>query len=308
MLVGLGSPDDAGVYRLGPDLALVVTVDYFTPVVDDPFLYGQIAAANSLSDVYAMGGRPVTALNIVGFPISRLPHQVLAEILRGGAEKVQEAGAVLIGGHSLDDQEPKYGLAVTGIVHPDRVITKGGARPGDRLILTKPIGSGVVTTAGKKDVVPAEALQEATRVMAALNNQVGAMQEAGVRGATDVTGFGLLGHAREMAREAGVGIRLRASAVPVLPFAREAGERGFFPGGSKANHRYLQNVVDYADGLSEADRLLLCDAVTSGGLLIAVAPDRAEQLRARLVAQGALLAAEIGEVVEGPAGRIRVEE
>lgn len=306
MIVGLETPDDAGVYRLGPDLAMVQTVDFFTPIVDDPRAYGQIAAANALSDVYAMGARPVTALNIVGFPVSKLPKEILAEILTGGAEKVAEAGATLIGGHSIDDGEPKYGLAVTGLVHPDRVMAKAGACPGDRLLLTKPIGSGVITSAAKRDKAQPEWVEEAIRVMSHLNNQVEALEEAGVRGLTDVTGFGLLGHAHEVARESGVALEISAGAVPLLPGALELAEADAFPGGSRSNFKWLEHCVEYDGALPPHIRLLLCDAVTSGGLLIAAPADQVERLQRRLLELGALEAAEIGRVVEGKTGCIRV--
>ncbi|OUN00627.1 MAG: selenide, water dikinase SelD, partial [Firmicutes bacterium ZCTH02-B6] len=221
VLVGLEAPDDAGIYRLSSDVAIVQTVDFFTPIVDDPYAFGQIAAANALSDVYAMGGRPVCALNIVGFPVKKLPPQVLADILRGGADKVREAGAVIIGGHSIDDQEPKYGLAVTGVVHPDKVLTKGAAKPGDVLVLTKPIGVGVVTTAIKRGLAAEQEIQEVTDVMRRLNNVVDVLHAAGVRCATDITGFGLLGHAAEVARESRTALRIFAGRVPVLPAAHK---------------------------------------------------------------------------------------
>ncbi len=308
VIVGLESPDDAGVYRLTDDLALVQTADFFTPIVDDPYWFGAIAAANALSDVYAMGGRPVTALNLVSFPITKLDGRILAEILRGGAEKVAEAGAVLIGGHSIDGPEPTYGLAVTGLVHPDRVGAKAGARPGDRLILTKPIGIGVITTAIKRGLASPADAEEAIRVMAKLNNVVDVLAPFAIRGMTDITGFGLLGHASEMARQAGVGLRISSKAVPVLPSTYGYAEQGAFPGGSKANFRFMtgEGHVAFADSVPELQRMILCDAVTSGGLLIAVAPDRAEELAAALTAHGTLTAAIIGEAVEEHPGKIMV--
>lgn len=306
VIVGLDTPDDAGVYRIDAATAIVQTVDFFTPIVDDPYAFGQIAAANALSDVYAMGARPVTALNIVGFPISRLPHHVLARILTGGADKVREAGAVIIGGHSIDDGEPKYGLAVTGLVHPDRILRKGAARPGDVLVLTKPIGIGVITTAIKRTDVPASVVDEAIAVMSRLNNVVDVLTACGVRCVTDVTGFGLLGHAAEIARESGVGLEISASSVPILEAARRYGAEGYFPGGSKANRSFLKDVVTFRPGVPELERALLCDAVTSGGLLIACPPDAVDQLQDGLEASGALARAVIGRVVDGPAGAIEV--
>lgn len=306
VLVGLDTPDDAGVYQLTPDIALVQTVDFFTPIVDDPYAFGQIAAANALSDVYAMGGQPITALNLVGFPITRLPHAVLAEILRGGSDKAREAGVAIIGGHSIDDAEPKYGMAVTGLVRPDAVCTKGGARPGDVLILTKPIGLGTITTAIKRGAAPAEVEAEAVRVMSALNNVVDVLAPFAVRGVTDVTGFGLLGHAQEMARESGVGLVLRAGQVPVLSAAWEFAEQDIFPGGSRSNRRWLEDKVEYAPAVPEVARKLLCDAVTSGGLLLAVPAEHAAGLSAALLERGALAAGVIGECVADHPGRIAV--
>ncbi len=302
----MDAPDDAGVYRLSDDVALVQTVDFFTPIVDDPYAFGQIAAANALSDVYAMGGRPVCALNVVGFPVKKLPPEVLADILRGGADKVREAGAVIIGGHSIDDQEPKYGLAVTGLVHPAKILTKGGARPGDVLVLTKPIGVGVVTTAIKRGLARAGETAEAVAVMSRLNNVVDALHAAGVRCATDITGFGLLGHALEVARESGVALRISAGQVPVLEAAYKYAEQDVFPGGSRANRRHLEPHVAFADSIPEPHRMLLCDAVTSGGLLVACPPGAVDQLLGDLRAAGTIAQAVIGRVESGPAGRITV--
>lgn len=306
MLVGLDAPDDAGVYRVSDDTAIVQTVDFFTPIVDDAYTFGQIAAANSLSDVYAMGGRPVTALNIVGYPVKKLPAEVLADILRGGSDKVHESGAVIVGGHSIDDPEPKYGLAVTGLIHPDRIITKGGARPGDALVLTKPIGVGVITTAIKRGLVPDDVIAEVSAVMVRLNDVGTGLYDVGIRGATDVTGFGLLGHAAEMARESAVGLRIFADKVPVIEAAFEYAERDVFPGGSRANYRHLEACVTYDERIPEHHRLLLCDAITSGGLLIACPRDRRDDLLEVLKRANTLAAAVIGEVTTGPAGCIEV--
>lgn len=308
VLVGLENPDDAGVYKLTDDVAIVQTVDFFTPIVDDPYWFGAIAAANALSDVYAMGGKPVTALNLVGFPVTKLDKRVLAEILRGGSDKVREAGAVILGGHSIDDPEPKFGLAVTGVVHPGRIGAKGGARVGDRLILTKPIGVGVITTAIKRGICTPEHADEVIRVMATLNNLVDLLEPFEIRGMTDVTGFGLLGHASEMARQAGVGMRIFAGQVPVIASAWGYAEQGTFPGGSKSNHMFVieNGYVEFDEAVPSLLRSILCDAVTSGGLLIAVAGDRAEELSARLAAAGALASAIIGEVVDEHHGKIMV--
>lgn len=307
LLVGTETFDDAGVYRLSEELALVQTLDFFTPVVDDPFTFGQIAAANALSDVYAMGAKPLTALNLVAFPGETLEKSVLAEILKGGMAKVDEAKAVLVGGHTVDDPEPKYGLAVTGIVHPERVVTNAGARPGDRLILTKPLGIGVITTAMKRTEVSQEVAQGAVETMCALNASASeAMQAVGVHACTDVTGFGLLGHLHEMALASGVAARVNAEAVPLLPGARELAEAGNICGGSRANLRYLEPFVRFGDHIDETTRILLADAITSGGLLISVAEEKAPQLVEALKARGTLTASEIGSVAPGEAGQIAV--
>lgn len=282
------------------DLAIVQTVDFFTPIVDDPYTFGQVAAANALSDVYAMGAKPLTALNLVGFPVDKLPRGVLADILRGGADMVRRAGAILIGGHSIDDPVPKYGLAVTGVVHPQRVLTKAGARAGEKLILTKPVGVGIITTGIKNGKASAAAAQAAIKAMATLNDAAEILHDFGVRGATDITGFGLLGHASEMARGSGLAFRIRAGAVPVLPHVFDLVREKSVPGGSRSNLKYLTSH-DYVlfDGIvSEEQRIVLCDAVTSGGLLIAVPEDRAAGLAAALLERGTLAAEVIGEVLD----------
>ena len=306
VLVGLDDPDDAGVYQLTDDLAIVQTVDFFTPIVDDGYAFGQIAAANALSDVYAMGGKPITALNLVGYPVSKLPHAVLAEILRGGADKVKEAGAVLLGGHSIDDPEPKYGLSVTGLVDPKRVMTKAGARPGQDLILTKPIGTGTISTAMKRGIVPQDEVDEVTAVMARLNSYIEPILASGVRCVTDITGFGLLGHAQEVARESHVGVRVFAAEVPVIEAARKYAAQDIFPGGSRNNLKYVSPGVSFPQGMPDHERLLLCDAVTSGGLLIAVDKGETESLRRGLLEAGAPVAAVIGETVKDDSGFIEV--
>jgi selenide,water dikinase len=306
LLVGTNTADDAGVYRLSDELALVQTVDFFTPVVDDPYWFGAIAAANALSDVYAMGGTPLTALNIVGFPVALLPLDVLAEILRGGAEKAREAGVTLVGGHTIDDEEPKYGLAVTGTIHPDRVVTNAGARPGDRLVLTKPLGSGIATTAIKQGRA-SEALQDSViALMAALNwGAAAAMIEAGAHAATDVTGFGLLGHLAEMAAGSGLAATVSAGAVPVLHGVDALAADGVVPGGTHRNLASLEGRLSVDMAVGEPLRLILGDAQTSGGLLIAL-PERAvEQLLDGLRRRG-LQGAVIGHLSAGPAGSISV--
>jgi selenide,water dikinase len=291
----------------------VQTVDYFTPVVDDPYDFGRIAAANALSDIYAMGARPLTALNIVGFPVRRLAHEVLGRILRGGAAKLAEAGCALVGGHSIDDAEPKYGLAVTGVVHPDRVVTNAGARAGDRLVLTKPIGVGVITTAIKHGLASDEVVAKVTEVMATLNRAAAeAMVAVGVSACTDVTGFGLLGHLSGMARASRVGFEVEAGAVPVLPEAWEFARAGAVPGGTRANLAFLTGeseerpLVTFDDAVSEQWRLMLADAVTSGGLLISVPAGRLDDLRAALKARGVETRAVVGRAVDAHPGRIRV--
>jgi selenide, water dikinase len=304
--VATNTADDAGVYRISADLALVQTVDVFTPVVDEPYWFGAIAAANALSDVYAMGGVPRTALNIAGFPRSKLPLEVLGEILRGGGEKCAEAGVAVIGGHTLDDPEPKFGLSVTGFVHPDRVVTNAAARPGDRLVLTKPLGLGVITTGIKQERTTRSTIDEAIRVMAALNRAAGqAMADVGVSAATDITGFGLLGHLHEMTRASGVRARILLSAVPILEEAWGLARAGIVPAGTQRNRAALAGAVIW-EGINEDGQILLCDAQTSGGLLIAVSGDRLARLVDALRAGGAVASEEVGEITVEGAGEITV--
>ena len=306
VLVGLSHPDDAGAYRLSAETALVQTVDFFTPILDEPYPYGQVAAANALSDLYAMGARPLTALALLAFPVGGLPDDAVRSILQGGADKVQESGAVILGGHTIDDPEPKFGYAVTGIAHPDRLLTKAAAMPGDLLLLTKPIGVGVLTTAMKSEPLAAGALAELTATMAALNTVGLRLSDLGVRSATDITGFGLLGHAAEMARESDVALVIDAGRVPVLEAAWPYARAGFFPGGSRRNAAYLRPAVEVEESVAEVAWNLLCDAVTSGGLLIAAPRAQADAVLAEAQASGAPRAAVIGEVVAGPSGRILV--
>ena len=299
LLVGLGRADDAAVYRLGPELAIVQTVDFFPPVVDDAYTWGAVAAANAMSDVYAMGGEVLFALAVAGFPRD-LPKPIIAEVFRGGAEKVAEAGGVIAGGHTVVDAEPKYGLCVTGRVHPDRVLIKGGLRAGDRLFLSKPLGTGVITTAAKDGAAPPEVLTGAVNSMLRLNRGAAQVAQAcGVRGATDITGFGLLGHATEMVEASGVGIRLSAGRLPLLPGALKLAEQGTFSGGMKRNRRHLDAVLGARlvidPALSAGMVGLLCEAETSGGLLFAVSRDRAPEVAAAFVERGETCA-EIGEV------------
>ncbi|MHB1835977.1 MAG: selenide, water dikinase SelD [Solirubrobacteraceae bacterium] len=280
LLVGSTTGDDAAVFALSEDLALVQTVDFFTPIVDDPFDFGRIAAANALSDVYAMGGTPLLALNLVAFPLETLGGEVLARILEGGHAVASEAGCVLVGGHSIDDPEPKYGLAVTGTVAPDRLLTNAGARPGDALVLTKPLGAGAITTASKRGAATAQQLAEAVTTMATLNDRAGRQAvSAAAHAATDVTGFGLLGHLRSITRESGVSAQLHADAVPALGGALEllAGEDAI-SGGLRRNRAYADEFTVFSTAVDEARRRLLCDPMTSGGLLIAVDAERAAEI------------------------------
>ncbi|WP_438319212.1 selenide, water dikinase SelD [Sporosarcina sp. FA9] len=307
LLVGLDTSDDAGVYRINETTAIVQTLDFFTPIVDDPYDFGQIAATNAISDVYAMGGTPITALNIVAFPIATLDKEILADILRGAGDKLIEAGVTLVGGHSIDDNEPKFGLAVTGIVHPDKIKTNSGAQPGDQLILTKPIGVGICTTSLKKNLLTEEEIQNVTKVMKTLNKTAAeVMATYEVHAATDVTGFGLLGHASEMAKGSGVGIQINFSQVPLLPRVKELAEAGSVPGGTKNNFAHIANVVDYAETLDQIDKWILCDAVTSGGLLISVANIEANAMLKELRDKG-VDAHIIGEVTKEQKGRIQVK-
>ncbi len=299
LIVGTGTSDDAGVFRLDAETALVQTVDFFTPIVDDPFDFGRIAAANALSDVYAMGGRPLTAMNIVCFPVKEMPLEILRDILKGGLEKIQEAGAVLVGGHSVEDRELKYGLSVTGVVRPDEVLTNDGARPGDALLLTKPIGTGVLATAVKGKVAGDGALETLVRVTSTLNRAAAdVMKGFEVHACTDVTGFGLAGHALEMARGARVRIVLRAEDVPVIPEARELAAMGLLPAGSYATRHYCGHLVNAAEGVDTLLTDLLFDPQTSGGLLLAVRRDQAGACVDRMHEQGIAEAAVIGEVAE----------
>ncbi|MFI2856708.1 selenide, water dikinase SelD [Paenibacillus sp. JSM ZJ436] len=307
LLVGLDTSDDAGVYRLSDELAIVQTVDFFTPIVDDPYSFGQIAAANAISDIYAMGGTPLTALNIVAFPISTLDKSILSDILRGAGDKLKEAGITLVGGHSIDDKEPKFGLAVTGTIHPGKVRTNAGAKPGDKLVLTKPIGVGILSSSIKKDLLSKEEVERLTAVMSQLNKTAAeVMAHFTVHACTDVTGFGLMGHALEMAKGSGTGITLTKSDVPLLPRVRELAEAGVIPGGTKNNHEHVKGDVDFPEEMDQIDRWILCDAVTSGGLLISVQGDEADQLLQQLKERG-LEAAVIGRVGEEHPGRITVE-
>lgn len=304
MLVGLGQPDDAAVYRLDDERALIVTTDFFPPVVDAPYDYGAIAAANAMSDVYAMGGEVLFALNLAAFP-ERLDVSILSEIMRGGAEKVREAGAAIAGGHTLNDDEPKYGLAVIGMAAQDQVFSKAAAKAGDVLVLTKALGTGVITTALKRDLADAADVAAAVTSMSRLNRQAAqAALRAGARAATDITGYSLLGHAQEMAALSGVDLEISVPALRWLPGAECYAAEWVFPGGMSNNRRHFEPWVRFDDGLTEEVQALLFDPETSGGLLIAIPPERVDQLLADLAAQGDV-PQRIGRVVPG-AGRIRV--
>lgn len=306
VLVDASQRDDAAVYRLADGRALVVTLDFFTPIVDDAYDFGRIAAANALSDVYAMGGRPLFALNLLSFPRDLLAEGLAEEIVRGGAEKAREAGIPVLGGHSIDDAEPKYGMVAVGEVDPDAMLTNDGARPGDDLVLTKPLGSGIVATAIKAGACPAGVLRTAVEMMAHLNRAASeAALAAGARAATDVTGYGLIGHLGNMLRASGVAARIDAAAVPVLDGVGALVEAGYVPGGTRRNQRDAADSVSHADGVDEVTRTLLADAQTSGGLVIASPPGRTAALLAELEAMGER-GALFGRVTEGPAGRIDV--
>jgi len=291
VLVGFAGSDDAGVFLIAPDLALVQTVDFFTPIVDDPYDFGRIAAANALSDIYAMGGTPVCALNVAAFPVETCGPAVLADILRGGADIAREAGVSILGGHTIKDEEPKYGMAVTGTIHPSAIVTNAGARPGDALVLTKPLGTGVLGSALKRNSVSAAEIADAVTAMTTLNAAASrAMVAAGASAATDVTGFGLLGHAGELARASGVALRLAAGNVPVFPLARTLAARGVVPSGSRANAIEHARFTRFDAAVPPEIRILLSDAQTSGGLLIAIGPAGLPRLLAELEGSGTLAA------------------
>ena len=298
LIVGIKTSDDAGVYRISPDYALIQTVDFFTPIVDDPYSFGQVAATNALSDVYAMGGKPLTALNICCFSTGVDPG-VLAEILRGGAEKIIEAGAVLLGGHTVTDNEIKYGVSVTGFVHPGKVVTNAGAKPGDVLVLTKPLGTGILSTAFKNDAIGEEEFMEAVRSMTTLNKAASeVMQEVGVNACTDVTGFSLAGHSYEMASASGVQCRIFASELPFMAGVFEMIEKEFVPGGAYANRRHFGQWLGFKDGVPDVHKMAVFDPQTSGGLLISVGRDKAGILIDGLKKRDVLRAQIVGEVVE----------
>ena len=307
LILGGSGTDDAAVYKISDDIALVQTVDYFTPIVDDPYTFGAIAAANALSDVYAMGVKPIMALNIVGFPVNELSLDILVEILRGGADKAKEAGIPIAGGHSIEDKEPKYGMVVTGLAHPDRIMTNSGAKPGDVLILTKPIGTGIITTAVKAEVAAQESIDAAVKVMSTLNRAAAeCMMKIGVNSCTDVTGFGLLGHLYEMISASGVGAEVSYGKVPLIPGTWELADDLIIPAGTSRNHEYLGDYVIWDDGVEYEEQMILCDAQTSGGLLISVPEEKSAALIESLEGSGALAAARIGRITEDEICKIRV--
>lgn len=307
LLVGYNTSDDAGVYKLTDEIALIQTVDFFTPIVDDPYIYGQIAAANSLSDVYAMGGRPLTALNVVAFSTSIFPNEVLVDILKGGSDKVIEAGAVTVGGHTISDDELKYGLAVSGIVHPDKVVRNSTAKPGDKLVLTKPIGTGIITTALKSGEKFDELYDRICRVMMTLNDKASlAMQTVGVNACTDITGFGLMGHAMEMARSSNVGMEISGEKVPIYKEALPLIKDGFIPGGTRANELYSRIDLNIIGNYPNEQITLFHDAQTSGGLLISVAANKLDALIKELKKQKVETIAVIGEVIKTHPGKIHI--
>lgn len=308
LLVGLERADDAGVYRISDDLALVQTIDFFPPMVDDPYSFGQIAAANALSDIYAMGGVPKTAMNVVAFPAKTMDISVLRSVIEGGLDKMREAGVVLVGGHTVEDSELKYGLSVTGFIHPDRILTKKNLQTGDCLILTKPLGTGIVSTAIKAGLAGSDLTERVIRNMTALNRDAALVMGAfTVHACTDITGFGFLGHLAEMVVDSGCGVRIIAADVPHYPEALEWADMGLIPGGAYNNRDFRGTFVDFGASVSRRFRDLLFDPQTSGGLLIAVAPNEAERLVAALKATGIECAAVVGEVVEEPLERIVVE-
>jgi len=298
LIVGLDKSDDAAVYKINDDTAVILTMDFFTPVVDDPYKYGQVAAANSLSDVYAMGGKPLTAMNIVCFP-NCLSVDILGQILKGGADKIFEAGAVVAGGHSVEDNEPKYGLSVMGMVHPDKVITNSAAKPGDVLILTKPLGLGILNTAIKADLVNEEVINKAIEIMSYLNKDAcEAMQTVGVNSCTDITGFGLLGHALEMAEGSDVTIEIWSDYLPIIKESIELAKMGIIPGGAYRNQEHVGDKVVFVNSINQEIKDILFDPQTSGGLLISVAEDRAEKLLSLLRKNNKTSFSMIGKVKE----------
>jgi selenide,water dikinase len=307
LIVGLDRADDAGVYKINDELALIQTVDFFTPIVDDPYWFGQIAAANALSDVYAMGGEPKTAMNLVGFPAKDMDLSILRQILEGGVHKMKEAGVVLVGGHSVEDKELKYGLSVTGFVHPDQVLTKKNIKPGDQLILTKPLGTGIINTAIKGNLASPEIIERITQLMAALNKRPAEiMQTYPVHACTDITGFGLLGHLAEMVEGSNAGVRLQADGIPVIPETRDYAAMGMIPGGAYKNREFRQNMILFSPEVNRITQDILYDPQTSGGLLISISAEQAPSLLEDLKNNGLQDSAIIGDIVTDPGMKIIV--
>ena len=309
VLVGFNSLDDAGVYKLRDDLALVQTIDCFPPVVDDPYYYGAIACANALSDVYAMGARPISALNIAGFPRAKLPLEVLGQILKGGSDKAKEAKVAIIGGHTVKTKEPLYGLAVTGLVHPDKIIRNSGAKLGDVLVLTKPLGTGIITTGIKQGKISPELEKLISEIMSTLNKSAAeAMIEVGVNACTDITGFGLLGHLWEMACESNVVARLNFSKIPIINETWDLVKNKVIPGGTKSNLEFVSDKVDWDDNISEEKKLILADAQTSGGLLICCPEDKGQKLLETLRSKSVKESKIIGQIIEHKKCRIKITD
>lgn len=299
--------DDAGVYKLSDDLAIIQTIDFFTPIVNDPYDFGQIAVANALSDVYAMGGKPLIAMNIVCFPSKLMDISVLQDILRGGIDKMREAGVVLVGGHSIDDKELKYGLSVTGTVHPKRLLPNSGAMTGDKLILTKPLGTGIINTALKAGAANKKTIDKVTRYMASLNKKASElMQEFEVHSCTDITGFGFIGHTYQLAQNSQIGIRINSSSIPFFEEAKEFAQKGFRPGGLQRNRDFYNSSVEFAAQVPDYMNDILFDPQTSGGLLIVVAAKAAASLLGKLHKAGLVDAAIVGEIMNKPAGKLLV--
>lgn len=306
-MVGLNTSDDAGVYQLNEEMALVQTVDFFTPIVDDPFLFGQIAVVNALSDVYAMGGTPLTGMNLVAFPIKTLAASVLKEILLGGLSKMKEAGVALVGGHSIEDPEIKYGLSVTGLIHPQKILTNAKAKVGDKLVLTKALGTGIIATALKGQRASEKAVQKIVESMTTLNRRASEeMIKFGAHACTDITGFGLIGHAMEMAAASQVGLVIQADAVPIFSEAMEYASMGLIPGGAHSNRQFFSCKVEVSSNLSELLLDIFYDPQTSGGLFISMPPNEADPLVDHLKREGHEYASVVGEVVEGPIGKIQL--
>ena len=306
--MGLDRADDAGVYKVTDDLAIIQTVDFFTPIVDDPYWFGQIAAANALSDVYAMGGVPKTAMNLVAFPIKDMDISVLRQIIQGGLDKMKEAGVVLVGGHSVEDKELKYGLSVTGFIHPDRILTKKNLKTGDRLILTKPLGTGIINTAIKGGLASREIIETVTLLMATLNKDAAEiMSNHPVHACTDITGFGLLGHIAEMIIDTGFSIKLTSKTIPIIPETLEYAGMGLVPAGTYKNREFRECMVDFAPSVDRLVQDILFDPQTSGGLLICVDRENADELLEKLKEKGMESAAIIGDVATEPKERIIVK-